>query len=155
MNALPPRMSERLLTEYVNRLFVAPDADADLRGEAPSGYRLPPGPSSHRDGGGRANDFVLPAFIDRPITRQALAFLDRVRRRLPLGESEIPAGRNRGKEVALRVFGGIGNEGGCGSSGWVRIIRRGSARTFDISIPMRSTAGSPLGSEPGQSRSDQ
>ena len=86
MNALPPRMSERLLTEYVNRLFGAPDTNASPRDAAPSSYRLPAGPSSHRDGGGgRANDFVLPAFVDRPITRQALALLDRVRRRLPLG----------------------------------------------------------------------
>ena len=86
MNALPPRMSERLLTEYVNRLFVASDVGAAAKGKAPNGYRLPTGPSSHQSAGERAtNGFVLPAFIDKPITRQALALLERVRHRLPIG----------------------------------------------------------------------
>lgn len=84
MNALPPRMSERLLTEYVNRLFAAPNEEASARGSADTGYRLPRGPSANRgDGGHRPSGFPFPAFFDRRITRQALALLDRARRRLP------------------------------------------------------------------------
>jgi sphinganine-1-phosphate aldolase len=43
MNLLPPRLSERLLVEYVNRLFVHPGADA-TRGLSATPHALPTGP---------------------------------------------------------------------------------------------------------------
>jgi len=43
MNLLPPRLAERLLIEYVNRLFVHPGADA-TRGLSSTPHPLPTGP---------------------------------------------------------------------------------------------------------------
>ncbi len=88
MNALPPRMSERLLTEYVNRLFAAPGSTASEVGTASSGYRLPTGPRPDAGSGagaehGAGRGTGLPAIIDHPATRQALALVGRLRRRLP------------------------------------------------------------------------
>jgi glutamate/tyrosine decarboxylase-like PLP-dependent enzyme len=88
LNALPPPMSERLITEYVNRLFAAPGSAAAEVGGSSRGYRLPTGPRpSANDGAVAANGWALPAIIDRPATRQAIALFDRMRRRLPFGRS--------------------------------------------------------------------
>ena len=81
LNALPPRMSERLLSEYVNRLFGVGGATAS---EAETGYRLPEGPSATGGEGRRGRfDFALPKMLDRPVTRKALGFLDNLAGRLP------------------------------------------------------------------------
>jgi glutamate/tyrosine decarboxylase-like PLP-dependent enzyme len=61
MNLLPPKLSERLLIEYVNRLFVHPGVDA-TKGLSKTPHRLPTGPRK----GGR-----MAAWASIPGTRRA------------------------------------------------------------------------------------
>lgn len=85
MNALPPKLSERLLIEYVNRLFVQPGVDA-TRGIGKQRHVLPTGP---RPGNGHAAP--PPAWAALPGVARAQALARGVRQRLvDLG---LPLGR--------------------------------------------------------------
>jgi len=72
MNALPPRLSERLLIEYVNRLFVQPGVDA-TRGIGARPHPLPRGPRPDEGVNGHGRGAPPPAWSALPLVGRALA----------------------------------------------------------------------------------
>ena len=73
-------MSERLLVEYVNRLFTT---TGSVEGKA--SYEPPTGPKPGQAGDGPTRPQIpLPEFLDRPLTRKVVELIEEAVKKFPI-----------------------------------------------------------------------